>query len=366
MLAAQADLPDPDSTTELVAQHGTQLQRRGHQASLEGQTDTSPAHVEDPLRDVHSDALFEHSDQDDQPGFSPDNSEDRSSLPVICTSYTNAGKTERNQALYVDNPPIEAGESPSKDIYDTEIHNAESVMQYQLRGACHKEAVSTFYQCGQDVDDARMDRPPDEVCGANSEAEIIDHDEIQTETGVKRLENVENSSQNRTESEVKSHDESILPHAVLHDHNRTHDEQGDVFDVQPQAGTNDEDEGHYENQNVDSFQSICGQPNISSDTASSVKEMRGRGRRFNDAVDKGDELLPNPMHSGNALIPNPMYSGNALIPNPMYSGNALIPNPMYSGNALIPNPMYSGNALRPNPMYVPNVPQPRANGGKIS
>ncbi|CAH1249259.1 UMOD [Branchiostoma lanceolatum] len=214
----------------------------------------------------------------------------------------------------------------------------------------------TGYEISANMQAAQADLPDPEAT-----TELVAQQETQLQ---RRGKDVENSSQNRTESEAKSCDKYIHPHAVLHDHNRTHDEQGDVFDVQPQAGTNDEDEGHYENQNVDSFQSICGQPSISSDTASSVKEMRGRGRRFNDAVDKGDELLPNPMHSGNALIPNPMYSGNALIPNPMYSGNVLIPNPMYSGNALIPNPMYSGNALRPNPMYVPNVPQPRANGGQ--
>eukprot|EP00058_Branchiostoma_floridae_P013078 XP_002598566.1 hypothetical protein BRAFLDRAFT_66957 [Branchiostoma floridae] len=325
MQAAHADLSHvrdcPDSTPEPVVQHEVQSQRRSYRSSLAGQTDASPGHTEDPLPDVRSDASFEHSNQDDGPCFSPNNIGDRPSLPVSCSSYTHVGQTEQNQALYVDNPlieaekhsskhiystevddaegadlpdsmsgcPSEAEEPPSKHIYGTDVENVESVVQYQLRDGCHKEAVSTFYQCGQDVDDASMDKRDVEVCGVDSEAENIGHDEIQTETVVQQSEDVESSGQNRTESEVMSDDDCIRPYAVAYNqygHRRTADEQGDAFDIQPYAVTYDEDKGHCGNQ---------------TSTA---------------------------------------------------------------GNGLIPNPMYSGNALQLNPAYVPNVRQPQAGGGQ--
>eukprot|EP00058_Branchiostoma_floridae_P015363 XP_002600851.1 hypothetical protein BRAFLDRAFT_75856 [Branchiostoma floridae] len=310
MQAAHADLSHvrdcPDSTPEPVVQHEVEPQYRSYLSSLAAQTDVSPGHAEDPLPDVRIDASFEHSNQDDNIG-------DRLPLPVICSSYTHVEQTEQNQAVFIDNPftdleaeepsskhIYEIEEPPSKQIYGTEVDNTESVVQYELRGACHKEALSNFYQCGRDVEDASTDRQDVEVCGANGEAENISHDEVQTETVVQQLEGIESSEQNRTESEVVSEDECIRPYAVAHDqygHRRTNDEQGDVFDIQPYAVTYDQDNGH------------CG------------------------------------------------------IQTPT-DGNGLLPNPMYSGNALLPNPMYSGNALPLNPAYVPNVRQPQAGGGK--
>ncbi|KAI8487802.1 zinc ion binding [Branchiostoma belcheri] len=403
----QTDLSHPDSTIEPVVLHEIQSQRRSYRAGLEGQTDISPGHVEDPLQtdispghmedplqtdispghvedplqtdispghmedplqtdispghvedplqtdispghmedplqtdispghvgdplpDVHN-ASFEQYDQDNGPNFSPDNGEAHSPLQanVAIIYYTNGGKTEQNQTLYVDSPLGES-EEPPKDIYDTEAHNAQSVAQHRLSAdTCHRETPASVYQSGRDADDACMDRPDVGICETNSKAEDIDHSDIQTETVVKRLKDVENSSQNRTDSgEAMSDDEWIRPYAVAYDqfgHSRTHDEQGDVFpDVQPYAVAYDDDKEHYENQ-------------------TSTGLAVGNG---------GDELRPNP------------NNGNALLPNPMYSGNVLHPNPMYSGNALHPNPMYSGNALHPNLMYVPNGAQPRTCGG---
>ncbi|CAH1249606.1 TRIM2 [Branchiostoma lanceolatum] len=292
----QANLPHPDSTTEPEVRHEIQPQRRSDRASLEEQTDISPGDVEHPLQDVHGDASLQHSDRDNEPGFSPDTGADRLSVPTICTTYmhTTVGETEQNQALYVDNPLVEAKEPPSKDIYGAEFRTAaENAVQYQMRDACRKEALSAFYQCGKDVDGASMDRPDVEVCGANSEAE---HCETQTETGVKRLKNVENSSQNRSESEAMSDDECIRPYAVCHlhrlQHTRTGDDQGDG---QPYAVAYEEDEGQNENQNVDSLQRNCGQPSTSS-------EMRGHGSSCDTAVDDKD-LQPNPMYAPNVAQP---------------------------------------------------------------
>eukprot|EP00058_Branchiostoma_floridae_P013077 XP_002598565.1 hypothetical protein BRAFLDRAFT_66956 [Branchiostoma floridae] len=308
MQAAHTDLSHvrdcPDSTPEPVVQHEVQSQRRSYRSSLAAQTDASPGHIEDPLPDVRSDASFEHSNQDDGPCFSPDNIGDRPSLPVSCSSYK-VSDTEQNQALYVDNPLLEAEESPSKQIYGTEAENTESAVQYQQRGACHKEALSTCYQCGRDVDHASTDRQDVEDCGADSEAE---NDEVQTETVAQQSEDVESSSQNRTEREVTSDDDCIRPYAVAYNqygHRGTSDE--DACDIQPYAVTYDEGEGHYENHSADSFQSVCGQDNTSSD------------------IDSAKERRPDPMYSGNALLPNPMYSGNALLPNPVYVPNAAQP-----------------------------------------
>eukprot|EP00058_Branchiostoma_floridae_P013057 XP_002598545.1 hypothetical protein BRAFLDRAFT_66936 [Branchiostoma floridae] len=289
MQAAHADLSHvrdcPDSTPEPVVQHEVQPQRRSYRSSLAGQTDASPGHTEDPLPDVRSDASFEHSNLDDGPCFSPNNIGDRPSQPVSCSSYK-VSDTEQNQALYVDNPLVEAEESPSKQIYGTEVENAESVVQYQQRGSCHKEALSTCYQCDRDVDDASTDRQDVEDCGADSEAE---NHEVQTETVAQQSEDVESSSQNRTEREVMSDDECIRPYAVAYNQ-----DDEDACDIQPYAVTYEEGEG---------------QLNTSSDIAS-AKQQR-----------------PDPIHSGNASFPNPMYSGN---------GNALHPNPLYAPNAAQP------------------------------
>ncbi|XP_019617908.1 PREDICTED: uncharacterized protein LOC109465203 [Branchiostoma belcheri] len=357
----QTDLSHPDSTKEPVVQPEIQSQRRSYRAGLEGQTDISPGHVGDPLPDVHN-ASFEQYDQDNGPNFHPDNGEAHSPLQANVANiyYTNGGKTEQNQTLYVDNPLVES-EEPPKDIYDTEGHNTQSVAQHRLLGTCHRETPASVYQSGRDADDACMDRPGVGICETNSKAEDIDHSDIETETVVKQLKDVENS---KTDSgEAMSDDEWIRPYAVAYDqfgYSRTHDEQGDVFpDVQPYAVAYDDDKEHYENQTSTGLA-----------VGNGGDELRPNPNNGNallpNPMYSGNVLHPNPMYMGNALLPNPMYSGNALLPNPMYSGNVLHPNPMYSGNVLHPNPMYSGNALHPNPMYVPNGAQPRTCGGQIN
>ncbi|KAI8500377.1 zinc ion binding [Branchiostoma belcheri] len=285
------------------------------------QTDISPGHVEDPLQtdispvnfekrsqDVYN-APFEHPDQDDGPDFSTDSSREHSSLRASCASYTKVGKTEQNQTLYVDNPLVDAEESPSKDIYDIDGHNAQSVVQHRLSDTCHRETPATVYQPGRDADDACMDRSDIGICDTNTEADDIGIRDIQTEIVGKQLKDVgtsSHSSHTTDSGEVMSAEECICPYAVAYDqygHSRTHDEQGDVLDIQPYAVAFDGDEEHLDNQ-------------------TSTVHAVGNG---------GDELPPNP-DNGNALLPNPMYSGNALHPNPMYSGNALHPNPMYVPN----------------------------------
>ncbi|XP_019636847.1 PREDICTED: uncharacterized protein LOC109479337 [Branchiostoma belcheri] len=314
-------------------------------------SDTSPSHMKDPLQNLHSDASAGHSDQDERPAG--DYGAERSGLPTVCTSYTDIGKTEQNQALYnsteeptveptvysldprldqaeqeqalyVGNPHVEAEELSPEDIYNTEGYNADNAVQYQ-QSDCRKQASATVYQCSGDSDVANVDRPRVETDDANGEEKDSDKCEARSEPVVTPLTDVENSDQNKSEDKGNADDEYIRPYAVANQRYGHTNGGGDGdFDIQPYAVAYDEQEGHYEN-DTPTGRSVCGQLTAGSVTVGSNQV--------------------------------------GLLPNPMYSGNALQPNPMYSGNALQPNPMYSGNGLRSNPMYAPNVAQPRAGGG---
>ncbi|CAH1268358.1 Hypp3862 [Branchiostoma lanceolatum] len=249
-------------TTETVDQRDIQPQLHWIPTSPGQQTDISPCRVGDPLQDNHSDGSNGYSDQDDGPSCGPDNGTERSSLPAIrtsymnigkneqnqtlnaerpslptvCTSYTHVDQAEQNQALYVDDQSIETGEASSKDIYDTDGNNANSVVQYQLKD--RKEALATAYQCGVDVDDASVDRPDVQVDYTNSNAEDVDHDETQPETAIKQTKNAGSSERNKVGNKLVSDDreECIRPYAVAYRRDgQTNGEEEGVFDVQPYA-----------------------------------------------------------------------------------------------------------------------------------
>ncbi|XP_019628666.1 PREDICTED: uncharacterized protein LOC109473231 [Branchiostoma belcheri] len=266
----------------------------------EERQDTPPGHMKDPLQGVHCDTSAEQTDQNDGHGYSPDNVAERTLLQTFCTSYTNIGKTKQsqacthvdrviqNQALYADNSQVDAGDPTSTDIYDTKGHNANNVGQYQLRDTFVKEASSTAYQCGGEVDDASVDN------GRNTEADDFD------QSVSKQLKDAESPDENKSEEGVTADDSSIRPYAIAYQQDgKPNGEEDDIIDIQPYAVVYDEQPlpGH----SVDNSQSACGQPNTSPVSAES-------------ADGKKDGLLPNPMYSGNVLHQNPMYAPNVAQP----------------------------------------------------
>ncbi|KAI8496895.1 zinc ion binding [Branchiostoma belcheri] len=297
MEAAQAEplntRDSADSTMDPVDQQDTHWVPTGP----EERQDTPPSHVKDPWQGVHCDASAEHSDQNDGHGYSPDNVAERTLLQTFCTSYTNIGKTKQNQActhvdrviqnqaLYADNSQVEAGEPTSTDIYDIKGHNSNKVGQYQLRDTCVKEASSTAYQCGGEVDDASVDN------GRSLEAGDFD------QSVSKQLNDAESPDENKSKEGITADDSSIRPYAVAYQQDgKPNGEEDDIIDIQPYAVVYDEQPlpGH----SVDNSQSACGEPNTSPESADG----------------KNDGLLPNPMYSGNVLQQNPMYAPNVAQP----------------------------------------------------
>eukprot|EP00058_Branchiostoma_floridae_P026678 XP_002612169.1 hypothetical protein BRAFLDRAFT_88908 [Branchiostoma floridae] len=308
-------------------------------ASPEEQEDISLGNAEHPLhplQDDHSNASAENSDQDGRPFYNSNNVAGRTSLPAVCTSYSQIGKgeenqalymkrrslpamctshthayhAERNQTLYVDNPGIDTEKSLSKDIYNTDDCSADNEVQYQLKSTSPETSASA-YQCGGDVANANMDRPDIEVENAHNEAE----DEAGTRPKtIKQLNDAKISAQNKAETKARPDNEFIRPYAVAYCRDsQINGEQ----DVQPYAVAYDEQDGHNEDQtgrSVNNPQS--GNKAVSSDECIRPYAVRYQfDGQTNEAVDnKAGGLRPNPMYSGNGLHLNPMYAPNITQP----------------------------------------------------
>ncbi|CAH1233162.1 TRIM2 [Branchiostoma lanceolatum] len=341
--ATRADLPhfrESSITEKPVGQEDSQHQRHWVQISPE----------EDPLQEVHTEASAEYLDEDDRPGYNPDNRAERSSLPTICTSYTN----------------VHDANSKAEDFeHDRDATRPETVIKKS------KEAESSDQDKPETTDDVSDDecirpyavayRRDGETNGEPYAYAFDERDGTRPKTVIKQSNDTDSSDEKKAENtDDVSDDECIRPYAIAYRRDgvtngepyarafyerdgtrpktvikQSNDaDSSDEKKAENKAMSSDTRAAHNENNPVNNSQSVCGLPDTSSEPRETV------------AVD--------------GLLPNAMYVGNALRPNPMYSGNALRPNLMYSGNALPPNPMYGGNALRPNPMYAPNVVQPRA------
>ncbi|KAI8502620.1 zinc ion binding [Branchiostoma belcheri] len=289
----------------------------------EERKDTSPGDVKESLQDALSGASAEHSAQDHVPGHSTDDGTERPSLPTVCPSHTNIGKTDQNQAFHSEKPSLpetctmdthvdpvkenqalcadnsqeKAEQQSSTEIYDAEGYNENNVAQYQVRDTCVKEVSSTAYQCSEDVDEASIG-----IDCSKRGAEGLD------QPVAKQLEDAENSYQNEfeLEEEVTADDSCIRPYAVAYQpDSKTNGEEDGIFDVQPYAVAYDEQDINYDEQ----------QPTTGQSADCSHGERRGPNTSLAESVaGKTDGLLRNPMYIGNVLHQNPMYAPNAAQP----------------------------------------------------
>ncbi|XP_035686774.1 uncharacterized protein LOC118422986 [Branchiostoma floridae] len=352
-------------------------------ASPEEQEDISLGNAEHPLhplQDDHSNASAENSDQDGRPFYNSNNVAGRTSLPAVCTSYSQIGKgeenqalymkrrslpamctshthayhAERNQTLYVDNPGIDTEKSLSKDIYNTDDCSADNEVQYQLKSTSPETSASA-YQCGGDVANANMDRPDIEVENAHNEAE----DEAGTRPKtIKQLNDAKISAQNKAETKARPDNEFIRPYAVAYCRDsQINGEQ----DVQPYAVAYDEQDGHNEDQTGRSVNN----PQSGNKAVSSDECIRPYAVRYqldgqtngdqDDACDVQPYAVAYDVQDGHCETQTP--TGRCADSSQPGSTAEAVDN---KAGGLRPNPMYSGNGLHLNPMYAPNITQPRA------
>eukprot|EP00058_Branchiostoma_floridae_P018856 XP_002604345.1 hypothetical protein BRAFLDRAFT_85435 [Branchiostoma floridae] len=370
----------PETIKQPVDQQDIRPQLHVIPASPEAQEGISSGHAEDPLPDNRSNASTENSDQDDRPFCSSNNGAGRLSLPTICTSYTQIGKSDENQALYMkrrslpakrtpyihvdnaeqnqtlyaDNPVIETEETPSKYIYNTETCNADNEVHYQLKGTSPK-TPATAYQCGI-VNDASEDRPDIEVENVN---EAEDEAETRPKIVIKQSKYTERSDQ-KAESTPSPDNEFIRPYAVAYCRDR---QANGEQDVQPYAVAYDEQDGHYENQ-TPTGRSV-NNPRSGNRAVSSDECIRPYAVRYQlDGQTNGDQddtcdvqpyAVAYDVQDGHYETQTP--TGRCADSSQPGSTAEAVDD---KAGGLRPNPMYSGNGLRLNPMYAHNVAQPRA------